>query len=146
MIEFNGVIVEGEKSASGFSKNWNGYGSIYHQIEFIKNISPSFYDEVKKCKLATINILFEDDILINKWAYTFDKVFWLPHSDTWYEKISFTPIIFHFQNQDTKAWVYKPHKSPHKNRKKFFEIIAPEINNIKYNEKCKIKIDKSYIQ
>ena len=39
MIEFNGVIVEGEKSASGFSKNWNGYGSIYHQIEFIKNIT-----------------------------------------------------------------------------------------------------------
>ena len=37
MIEFNGIIVEGEKSASGFTKNWNGPGSIFHQIEYINN-------------------------------------------------------------------------------------------------------------
>lgn len=145
MIEFKGTIIEGEKSASGFSKNWNGKGPIYHQVEFIKSIAPSFYNEIKKCKFATINILLEKDIVIKKWEYIFDKVFWLPTSDTWYEKISFTPVLFHFQDQNIKAWLYKPYKSPHKNRKNFFEIISPEVNNIKYNEACKIKINKSYI-
>lgn len=145
MIEFNGTIIEGEKSASGFSKNWNGKGSIYHQVEFIKGISLSFYNKISRCKLATINVLFEEDVTIKKWEYVFDKVFWLPSSNTWYERISFTPIVFHFQNKNIKAWLYKPDKSPHKNRKNFFEIIAPEIDDIKYNELCKIKIDQQYI-
>lgn len=145
MIEFNGTIIEGEKAASGFSKNWDGKGSIYHQVRFIKKISPSFYSEIKKCKLATINVFFEEDIVIKKWEYVFDKVFWIPTSSTWYEKITFTPIVFYFKNQNINAWLYKPYKSPHKNRNNFFEIIAPEVRGIKYNELCKIKINKSYM-
>lgn len=147
MIEFSGIITEGEKSASGKSKNWNGYGSIYHQINFIKKeSSPSFFEKISNCKMATINIILTPDLSIKKYKYIFEKVFWLPNSDTWYEKISFIPILLIHNNNTIQAWIYKPDKSPHKNRKNFIEVIAPEIKELKYNDICKIKIGSTYLK
>ncbi len=145
MIKFYGTIEKGESSASGQGMSWNGFGSIHHQVEFLKEEYSFFSDKFINCQMATINVKLKNKIIINKWEYTFDKVFWLPSSDTWYEKLSFTQIVFTYKNNQVKAWLYKAYKSPHKNDNYLLEVIAPYIKDLKTNENCEIEINEKYM-
>lgn len=146
MICIEGIITKGESSASGKNMNWNGFGSIYHQVNFLKKRHPLFAIKLGNCAMATINVKLENTLEFQNWEYTFDKVFWLPNSDAWYEKISFIPIKFIFKNEQIDAWIYKAYKSPHKDNKKLLEIIAPYINYLNNDEICTIKIAEKYIE
>jgi len=146
MICLIGIIERGESSASGQKMNWNGYGSIYHQVNFFKEHYPSFFKKIIDCQMATINIKLKNKFILNHWEYTFDKVYWLPNSNTWYEKLSFTPITFSYKNNQVQAWLYKAYKSPHKNNDFLIEVVAPYIKNLKINDICEIKINEKYIK
>ncbi len=126
--------------------NWDGHGSIYHQVNFLKNNNIYFYKKVVHCEMATINVELKDKIIFSNWKYTFDKVYWLPNSNTWYEKISFTPIVLIYKQKKVQAWLYKAYKSPHKNNDYLIEIIAPCIENLTINDTCKINIDEKYFK
>lgn len=145
-IKLTGIITEGVSSASGKKMNWEGNGSIYHQVNFLKENNPSFFDEIINCQMATINIEFKDKIILSNWEYTFDKVYWLPHSNTWYEKLSFTPITFLYQQKQVQAWLYKAYKSPHKNNNFLIEVIAPYIENLTMHDTCEIEIHEKYFR
>jgi len=145
-ISLSGIVTKGESAASGKKINWNGYGSIYHQVNFLKNHNPSFFKQIVNCKMATINIVLKDKLILSSWQYTFDKVYWLPNSDTWYEKLSFTPIIFIYKQKEVQAWLYKAYKSPHKDNDYLVEIIAPYIDNLGINDICKIEINEKYFK
>jgi hypothetical protein len=144
MISLNATVTKGEGSASGQTKNWNGYGSIYHQINFLKQDYSEFSKNFVTCKMATINLVLDKPLLIHSWEYTFDKVTWIPGIN-WFEKISFSPIIFVFNNKQIGAWLYKAYKSPHKNNNCLFEVIAPYIDNLNCGDVCEIKIEKKYL-
>ncbi|HIP11125.1 MAG TPA: hypothetical protein EYG73_00265 [Arcobacter sp.] len=146
MIIIEGKIIEGESAASGIKMNWNGYGSIYHQFNYLKKKHPSFTEKFNNFEMATINVKLEKSLSICYWKYTFEKVFWLPHSDSWYEKLSFLPIKFIFNGEYIDALLYKAYKSPHKNNNFLLEIIAPHIKNLAYNQICNIQIKREYIE
>ena len=141
-----GKVTKGESSASGKKMNWDGYGSIYHQINFLTQDFPDFIKEFDGYKMATINLLLEKEFYATNWQYTFDKVYWLPNSTSWSEKLSFTKIILKHQKTITEAWLYKAYSSPHKNNKYLVEIIAPEIQNLKDKDTCIIEIDEKYFK
>lgn len=142
---FNGTVIKGESSASGQKMNWNGHGSIYHQVNFFKKNYPLFAKKLINCKMATINIKLENPFIPIHWEYTFDKVFWLPNSNTWYERLSFLPIKFICKNEQVDAWLYKAHKSPHCNNDYLLEVIAPYIKDLNTDEICKIEVSEKYI-
>ncbi len=141
-----GIITKGESSASGKKMNWDGHGSIYHQVNFLKRNNISFFNQIKTCETATINIELKDKLILSNWEYTFDKVYWLPNSNTWYEKLSFTPILFLYKQKKVQAWLYKAYKSPHKDNDYLVEIIAPYIDNLAINDICEVEIDKKYFK
>ncbi len=146
MITIVGIISKGESVASGKKMNWQGYGSIYHQIEFFKKNNPTFANQFVNCKMATINIKLKNKLILTTWKYTFDKVYWLPNSNTWYEKLSFTPIVFLHKQKQVNAWLYKAHKSPHKNNDFLAEVIAPYIENLATDDICEIKINETFFK
>lgn len=146
MINLSGVITKGESAASGQKMNWNGYGSIYHQLNFFKNNCPIFFEKIVDCQMATINVKLENKLILKSWEYTFDKVYWLPNSNTWYEKLSFTPITFLYQRKQVQAWLYKAYKSPHKNNNFLIEVIAPYIENLTMHDTCEIEIHEKYFR
>ena len=145
MLNIQGIIVKGESSASGKNMNWNGFGSIYHQVNFLKNNHLQFAKKLIDCKMATINIKLNNSFTPKYWEYTFDKVFWLPDSNAWSEKLSFTSIQFIFKNKQIDAWLYKAYKSPHCNDNYLIEVLAPLIENLNTHEVCEIAINKKYI-
>ena len=63
MICLIGIIERGESSASGQKMNWNGYGSIYHQVNFFKENYPYFLIEVVAPYIKNLKI---NDICENK--------------------------------------------------------------------------------
>ena len=144
MTKLNGIIIPGELSASGQKTNWEGHVSIYYQKKFLKKNYYNFYQELEKCEMATINIEFKNKFIPISWEYVFDKVYWLPHSNTWYEKLSFNPITLIHRNSITKAWLYMASKSPHKNNNYLIEVIAPKIQDLQYNDTCTVEIDEKY--
>lgn len=146
MIIIDGRITKGESAASGKNMSWNGYGSIYHQMRCLNNEYPSFVKKFHNFEMATINVELKKVLSINCWEYTFDKVFWLPNSNTWYEKLSFLPIQFIFNAELIDAWLYKAYKSPHMNNANLLEVIAPHIKNITYNQACQLQIQRKYIE
>lgn len=146
MINISGVISNGESAASGQKNNWEGYGSIYHQIEFLKKTNSSFANQLINCKMATINIKLKNKLILKTWEYTFDKVYWLPNSNTWHEKLSFTPIVLLYRQKQVHAWLYKAYKSPHKDNDFLVEVIAPYIENLVINDICEIKINETYFR
>lgn len=146
MINIYGTIVQGESSASGQKMNWNGKGSIFHQMNYFKNYYPSFFEKIIDCQMATININLNKKLNIKSWEYTFDQVYWLPNSNTWYEKLSFTPIIFIYNYQQVNAWLYKAYKSPHKNNDFLVEVISPYIEDLKTKQICELKINEKYFK
>jgi hypothetical protein len=146
MINISGVISNGESAASGQKMNWKGYGSIHHQVEFLKKTNPSFANQLINCKMATINIKLKNKLILKTWEYTFDKVYWLPNSNTWHEKLSFTPIILLYRQKQVHAWLYKAYKSPHKDNDFLAEVIAPYIENLATNDICEVKINETYFK
>lgn len=146
MISINGIVTKGEASASGQKTNWNGYGSIYHQVNFLKKNFPSFEQKISNCEMATLNITLEKGINITRWKYTFDEVYWLPDSNDWFEKISFLPITLVFKNNRFDSWIYKAYKSPHIDNRLLVEVIASFIHNINYGDSCKIEVKRKYLE
>jgi len=146
MISINGVVTKGESSASGEKKHWNGYGSIYHQVNFFKENYPLFAQKLSNCEMGTINLTLEKGVNIVKWEYTFDKVYWLPESNDWFEKVSFLPIILKFKGNYFDSWIYKAYKSPHVDNKLLVEVIAPFIHNITDGDQCEIKVKRKFLE
>jgi len=146
MIKIFGIITKGESAASGKKMNWNGYGSIYHQVNFFKENNSSFFKKITNCHMATINISLKNKLVLSTWEYTFDKVYWLPNSNTWYEKLSFTPITFLYNKKEIKSWLYKAYKSPHQNNNFLVEVIAPYIEDLTIYDICEIKINEKYFK
>jgi len=143
-MKLKGIVVKGLSSASGKKQNWNGFGSIYHQVNNIRKINPKIGQELLKCKMATINVEFKNIFLPTKWEYIFNKIYWLPTSDTWSEKLSFTKITVIYQQTNFIGWLYKADKSPHKNNLFQAEIISENIKNLKYNDEVILQIDNKY--
>ena len=146
MVIIKGKIIKGESAASGRKMNWNGNGSIYHQFNYLKKEYPAFTEKFNNFEMATINVELEKPLTISYWEYTFDKVFWLPNSNTWYEKLSFIPIKFIFNDEYVDALLYKAYKSPHKNNNFLLEVIAPYIKDLAYTQICSFQIKRKYIE
>ena len=145
MIILSGKIIKGERAASGKGQNWNGFGSIHLQMEFLKENQFLLPEDFLECHAATINIELDKDLILKNWEYFFDKIYWLPNSNVWYEGLFLMPIVFLHNRLLYKSWVYKASKSPHKLNNKVIEVIAPFIENLDYNQKCEIEIDEKYI-
>ena len=114
-----------------------------------KDFSDKKKEEDDEPKLTTsdkINIKLNKKLNIKSWEYTFDQVYWLPNSNTWYEKLSFTPIIFIYKYQQVNAWLYKAYKSPHKNNDFLVEVISPYIEDLRTKQICELKINEKYFK
>jgi hypothetical protein len=144
----NATIINGEGSASGYKKNWLGHGTIYHQINQIQKIDLSFSNQLRACKMGTINICTDNAISILRWERTFIKLAWLPNSPDWGETIYFSSVLIRLNNStnDIRGWLYGAEKSPHNKNPHILEIVAPEIIGLKSGDNCQVQIDCSYIQ
>ena len=139
--EYDGKVVCGISSASGEGKKWEGCGSIECQMKWIKRHYPSIAVLFENIKMATINLELDRDVDIHNWDYYFDKVDWLPHSNTWFEIIAFKKCEISIASQTHLAWIYKAFRSPHRNQKNFLEIIAHQIDSIHPGVACHISFD-----
>lgn len=145
MKQINGKIIQGLAAASGTKKDWDGHGSIYLQVEFLRHDHAVFASQLDSCVKATININLSEDLFFDHWEHAFDNVFWLPNCITWSERIAFSPIIFEYDGQKTEAWLYKAYRSPHRDNLKLLEVIAPPIERLLSDAACAIYIDECYL-
>jgi hypothetical protein len=118
---------------------------VFHQYLFFQENYPEFAAELAGSHWATINLSFEEKLKPNSWEYHFPEVAWLPGCPDWSEPISFLPLRLSCNGLTFKAWLYKPHNSPHRHNEHLWEVIAPFINDLACNTQCTVEINGKYV-
>ncbi|MDP3042569.1 MAG: hypothetical protein Q8N62_07635 [Candidatus Omnitrophota bacterium] len=120
-----------------------GMGCARYNLKFQMPFFIEVFPEIKDCYLGSINVELGKPLKIFNPDFETNSIKWSPDDKNFEEKFSFTRIKFEIEEQLVDAWIYGPHKSPHRVNPFYIEIIAPEIK-LGNNKLCRIHLDKNY--
>lgn len=102
------------------------------------------FPEIKDCYPGTINLEFENPLLILTPDHRTNEIKWI---NNFSEKFDFLRVKLKLENKIEvyDAWLYIPHASKHRNNITIHELITKKIN-INHDNICEIEINRNLIQ
>lgn len=130
-FDINGVVVQGLGAATT---------TLDLQIPLIEKEFPEI-GSCGSCKRGSINIQLKNALRIENPDHTTRPIVWagLPG-----EVFSFLRILLEYPigANPTRAWIYIPHGSPHRNNRCQVEVIAKPMQDLAYGSRCRIHIER----
>src|SRR5947207_2640895 len=102
MTRVGGKIVRGLGVASG---------CVLRQIGHLLEYEPRLID----CYPGTINVELESPLKVASWDWTSRPIAWAEYQPDFTEQFSGLEIEFVYLKASNLAWLYCPHRSPHRN-------------------------------
>ena len=105
------------------------------------------FPEIQGCHRGTINLKFENALIIANPDYRTSPIPWHPdHAPG--EVFDFLRIQLEAPEGRNRidAWIYVAHHSDHRNDPRMHEILASELCNLSGNASCRIHIDRNVIE